>query len=72
MKYTSLDLVNGYFVLYDDSDEIICYFDGYYDLIKHCNYKLCDLVRRFNDSLSNNIRFRIFGSTYTLYFYLEL
>lgn len=39
---------NNYFILYDLEDNIVCYFDNFYELSTHINYNAYDLARRFN------------------------
>lgn len=49
MKYKTKIFINeNYFVLYDSNDCPICYFDNFYELAKHINYSVYDLVKRFN------------------------
>ena len=46
---------NNYFVLYDLSDNIVCYYDNFKDLSKILNYRLCDLVHEYNRNNTNII-----------------
>ena len=38
----------AYFVLYDDQDFPICYFENVYELLQLINYSTRDLLKRFN------------------------
>lgn len=46
---------NNYFVLYDLSDNIVCYFDNFKELSKIVSYRLSDLVHEYNRNKTNNI-----------------
>lgn len=46
---------NNYFVLYDLNDNIICYFDDFYELSKYLDYQLRNLVYQYNATASNII-----------------
>lgn len=46
---------NNYFVLYDLSDNIICYYDNFNDLSRVINYSVKDLVHQYNRQNTNNI-----------------
>lgn len=46
---------NNYFVLYDLSDNIICYFDNFNELSKILSYRLSDLVHEYNRNKTDNI-----------------
>ena len=46
---------NNYFVLYDLNDNIICYFDNFYELSKYLDYQLRNLVYQYNATASNII-----------------
>ena len=46
---------NNYFVLYDDNDEIICYFNDFNELSRYISYRLSDLVHEYNRYNTNVI-----------------
>lgn len=51
-KFTSKDFrKNNYFLLYDMSDRLICYFDNFEELSKYTNLSCSQLVYLFNHSL---------------------
>ncbi len=57
-----------YFVLYDLSDNIICYFDNFNELKRFLpNYRDRDIKRRFVKSNLNFIKIIIDKSMYKLY-----
>lgn len=52
MVYTSKEFRNNnYFILYDLSDNCICYFDNFNELSKYIDLRLADLVRSFKKHL---------------------
>lgn len=56
MKFNSKDFKkNNYFVLYDNKDNIICYFNNYEELSKYINYTARKLVYEFNFRNTNVI-----------------
>lgn len=46
---------NNYFVLYDNNDDIVCYFNDFNELAKYLSYRVSDLVREYNRYNSNVI-----------------
>ncbi len=67
MKYNSKEFrKNNYFVLYDNNDSIICYFNSFVELSKFFNYKLSDLVYQYNKTNSNIITIIIDNKMYKL------
>ena len=56
MKFNSKDFKkNNYFILYDNKDNIICYFNNYEELSKYINYTARKLVYEFNFRNTNII-----------------
>ena len=56
MKYKTKDFKkNNHFVLYDQNDMIICYFDDFKELSKHINYTARKLAYEFNFRNTNII-----------------
>ena len=56
----------NYFILYDLSDNIICYFDNFKELSKIINYRLSDLVHEYNRNCTNSITVIIDNTKYKL------
>ena len=56
----------NYFILYDLSDNIICYFDNFKELSKYINYRLSDLVHEFNRNSTDSITIVIDNTKYKL------
>ena len=66
MCYTSKTFrKENYFVLYDDNDNIICYFDSVDELLNCVAYSLKKLVYRFNKE-GNTIGIEINHKRYRL------
>lgn len=64
----SKDIVcNCSFVLYDENDIIMCYFDNYYELSQYINIPSWNLAIRFNKNRSNIINIFIDGVLRRLY-----
>lgn len=57
---------NNYFILYDLSDNIVCYYDNFKELSKIINYRLCDLVHEYNRNCTNCITIIIDNTKYKL------
>lgn len=56
MRFSSKDLKNNnFFVLYDLSDNIICYFDNFNELSRYINYSSRKLSYEFNIRNTNII-----------------
>lgn len=66
MHFSSKSFINNSFVLYDENDEIICYFDNFNELSRYINYKLYDLVREFNRHKKDLINIEIDRKRYKL------
>lgn len=67
MRYNSKDFFkNNYFVLYDNNDNLLYYFDSFVELSKIFNYRLSDLVYQFNRNNSNIITIIINNKKYKL------
>lgn len=67
MKYNSKDFSkNNYFVLYDNNDNLLYYFDSFVELSKIFNYRLCDLVYQYNKNHTNIITIIIENKKYKL------
>lgn len=64
----SKDIVcNCSFVLYDENDMLVCYFDNYYELAQHINIPSWNLAIRFNKNRNNIINIVIDGNIHKLY-----
>lgn len=71
MKFNSKDFrKENYFVLYDENDYPICYFDNFYELSKHINYRCSDLVCKFN-KFGNCINIVIGNKLYKLVTFVD-
>lgn len=57
---------DNYFILYDLSDNIICYFDNFNELSKILPYKVNNLVYEFNHRNTNPIVVFINNKKYKL------
>lgn len=57
---------DNYFVLYDLTDNIVCYFDNFDELSKNIAYRLSDLVHEYNRYNTNNITIIIDNKKYKL------
>lgn len=57
---------DNYFILYDLTDNIICYFDNFEELSKVISYRLSDLVHEFNRQNTDNITVIIDNKKYRL------
>lgn len=55
MYFKSKTFKNNYFVLYDENDEVICYFDNFNELTNYINYRLSNLVYQYNKQDTNVI-----------------
>ncbi len=67
MNYKSKKFINeNYFVLYDLNDNIVCYYDNFYELSKILNYCLSDLVHEYNRNKTNIITVIISNVKYKL------
>ena len=66
MCYNSKTFKNNSFILYDLNDEIICYFDNFIELSKYINYRLSNLVQKYNLNQSDVIPIIIDNKTYKL------
>lgn len=66
MKYNSKQLKNNNFILYDNNDEIICYFDNFKELSNHITQRLYDLVYEYNRHNTNVITIVIDNKKYKL------
>lgn len=67
MRYNSKDFSkNNYFVLYDNNDNLLYYFDSFVELSKIFNYRLCDLVYQYNKNHTNIITIIIGNKKYKL------
>ena len=72
-KYRSKDFrVNNHFILYDDFDNIICYFDNFKELSKYFNYRLSDIVRNYNKyGIDDMIKININNCRYNLFTFID-
>lgn len=66
MCYNSKTFKNNSFILYDLNDEIVCYFDNFTELSKYINYRLSNLVQKYNLNQSDVIPIIIDNKTYKL------
>jgi len=57
---------DNYFVLYDLTDNVVCYFDNFEELSKLISYRLSDLVHEYNRYNTNNITVIIDNQKYKL------
>lgn len=67
MKLNSKDFrKNNYFLLYDNYDRLVCYFDNFDELSKYTNVPVRNLVRKFNESLGfiniviDNVKYKLY------------
>lgn len=57
---------DNYFILYDLTDNIVCYFDNFEELSRMISYRLSDLVHEYNRHNTNNITIIIDNQKYKL------
>lgn len=60
-----------YFILYDNSDSICCYFDSINEFLKISNIKFKELNRKFNSTLNDYITININHSLFNLYIFSD-
>ena len=67
MRYNSKDFSkNNYFVLYDNNDNLLYYFDNFAELSKIFNYDLRNLVFQYNKNHTNIITIIVENKKYKL------
>lgn len=72
MKYNSKTFKEqNYFILYDDNDNVLCYFENFDELKKLFNYRLSDIVYQFNKS-DGFINVDIEKKRYKLYTFCDI
>jgi len=57
----------NYFVLYDNNDYIVCYFDNIREFAFKYNYQYYELRRKFKNSKTNFINLILDNVEYKLY-----
>jgi len=71
LKFTSKKFKKeNYFTLYDENDNIICYFDNFKELSKYTKVPMKMLVFKFNNS-TGFINIKIEKTKYKLYTYKD-
>ena len=57
---------DNYFVLYNLSDDIVCFFDNFNELSKYISYSLRDLIHEYNKHNTNTLNIIIDNKKYKL------
>ncbi len=71
MTYTSKSFrKNNYFTLYDNNENLICYFENYQELTKYTKLRIQDIVKFFKNS-NDYIKITIQKKEYKLYTFCD-
>lgn len=71
MNYTSKKLKNNYFILYDEKDNIISYFENGNELSEKLNKNFWRITENFKKTTKNFIKIIIEKKEYKLYTYVD-
>ena len=71
MSYSSKSFKQkNFFILYDEKDNLICYFDNFTELKKYTKLRIQDIVKKFKQT-KEFIKITIEKKEYKLYTYID-
>ena len=71
MSYSSKSFKQkNFFILYDEKDNLICYFDNFTELKKYTKLRIQDIVKKFKKT-KQFIKITIEKKEYKLYTYID-